>query len=281
MGPIVVGVDGSAQSLEALGWATRLAEALAAEIVVVRAWRPHVSEVRPETAERLAVAHRSELEGFCGSRLDHLRHELMAVDGDPRDVLVDLAHRREAALVVVASVGASGHRPGLLAVGSVVEYLAHHLDRPLAVVPPGGAPTPASILVAVDGSEHAHAAVEWVRRFADGGLALGSITALVVDQPELGLSTGPDRPWVADAEAHVRGQLAAPLAELGVPFVPVARGEAPVPETILDVAADAGADLVVMGTRGTGGITGLRVGGVALAVLHRADRPLVLVPPAR
>ncbi len=279
MGPIVVGVDGSSESRDALAWATRLAEALAAEIVVVRAWRPESSEVRPETAKRLEAARRSELEGFCGSRLDHLRHELIVVDGDPRDVLVEQAHAREAAAVVVASVGASGHRPGLLRVGSVVEYLAHHVDRPLVVIPPGSTTAPGAIVVAVDGSDHARAAVEWVRRLADGGLAVESITALVVDQPELGLSGASDRPWTAQAEDLVRTRLAAPLAELGVPFVPVARGEAPVPETILDVAESAGADLVVIGTRGTGGVTGLRIGGVALAVLHRADRPLVLVPP--
>jgi hypothetical protein len=58
----------------------------------------------------------------------------------------------------------------------------------------------------------------------------------------------------------------------------VSRG-APVAETILDVAGAEAADLLVVGARGVGGVTGLRIGGVALAVLHRADLPVVLVPP--
>ncbi len=39
------------------------------------------------------------------------------------------------------------------------------------------------------------------------------------------------------------------------------------------------AGLVVVGTRGTGGITGLRLGSTALKVLHHSGLPVVLVPP--
>lgn len=47
---------------------------------------------------------------------------------------------------------------------------------------------------------------------------------------------------------------------------------------IVDEAAGVDADLVVAGARGVGGVSGLRIGGTALAILHRADRPVVLVP---
>jgi nucleotide-binding universal stress UspA family protein len=36
----------------------------------------------------------------------------------------------------------------------------------------------------------------------------------------------------------------------------------------------------MMGARGLGGFTGLRAGGVALAVVHRAELPVIMVPPA-
>jgi nucleotide-binding universal stress UspA family protein len=70
-----------------------------------------------------------------------------------------------------------------------------------------------------------------------------------------------------------------PLAALGDRFESTTRSGTPVADTLLDVAAEVHADLLVVGTRGLGGFTGLRIGGVALAVLHRCDRPVVLVPP--
>jgi nucleotide-binding universal stress UspA family protein len=40
------------------------------------------------------------------------------------------------------------------------------------------------------------------------------------------------------------------------------------------------ADLLVIGTRGAGRFSGVRIGGVAMKVLHQASLPVVLVPPA-
>jgi nucleotide-binding universal stress UspA family protein len=53
-----------------------------------------------------------------------------------------------------------------------------------------------------------------------------------------------------------------------------------VPEAILETAATEQADVLVLGARGLGGFTGLRAGGVALAVVHRAELPVIMVPPA-
>lgn len=47
--------------------------------------------------------------------------------------------------------------------------------------------------------------------------------------------------------------------------------------TIADYAAEAAVDLIVMGTRGRGGIAGLVMGSVAMKVVHLAKAPVVLV----
>ncbi|MFN3215793.1 MAG: universal stress protein [Acidimicrobiales bacterium] len=73
---------------------------------------------------------------------------------------------------------------------------------------------------------------------------------------------------------------AAELASAGIDFHALALRGSNVADALLQAAADERADLVVVGTRGLGGFTGLRIGGVALKVLHRTDRPVVLVPPA-
>lgn len=39
------------------------------------------------------------------------------------------------------------------------------------------------------------------------------------------------------------------------------------------------ADLIVVGSRGAGGVPDLRVGGVAMKLIHSSKLPLMVVPP--
>jgi nucleotide-binding universal stress UspA family protein len=121
--------------------------------------------------------------------------------------------------------------------------------------------------------------VTWTATVAERAGA--SVTAVAVEEAKSPICAAEDpEAWQQAAEHVVAADWAAPLAHLGERFRPVASKELPVADTILEVAAAGGADVVVVGARGVGGITGLRVGGVALAVLHRTDRPVVLVPAA-
>jgi len=49
---------------------------------------------------------------------------------------------------------------------------------------------------------------------------------------------------------------------------------------ILTAAADVDADLIVLGTRGRGGVKSLVLGSVSHAVVHHADRAVLVVPSA-
>lgn len=51
-----------------------------------------------------------------------------------------------------------------------------------------------------------------------------------------------------------------------------------VADTILSVAAEVDADAILLGTRGRGGVKSLLLGGVSHAVVHLADRPVLVVP---
>jgi nucleotide-binding universal stress UspA family protein len=47
---------------------------------------------------------------------------------------------------------------------------------------------------------------------------------------------------------------------------------------ILAVACDVDADVIVLGTRGLGSVKSLMLGSVSHAVLHHADRPVLVIP---
>jgi nucleotide-binding universal stress UspA family protein len=57
------------------------------------------------------------------------------------------------------------------------------------------------------------------------------------------------------------------------------RGE--IARAILEVGDDIDADVIVLGTRGLGGVKSVMLGSVSHAVLHHADRPVLVVPSPR
>jgi nucleotide-binding universal stress UspA family protein len=69
------------------------------------------------------------------------------------------------------------------------------------------------------------------------------------------------------------------LREAGIDVATIASEDRHPADGLLAVASANKADVIVLGTRGAGGFDGLRLGGFALRVLHRARLPLVLVPP--
>ena len=57
-------------------------------------------------------------------------------------------------------------------------------------------------------------------------------------------------------------------------------GTGQVGDTIVDVAKEIGAGLIVTGSRGLGGLRSLLLGSVSDRVLHHAARPVLVVPRA-
>ena len=137
-----------------------------------------------------------------------------------------------------------------------------------------------TILVAVDGSDHAIRAVEYVvkRHREHGGIFVQLVN--VEPAPVEWQTHGLER---EATEAHLRGlgekklnAARALLGKSGVPFeARVILGEPA--HAIADAAKDLGCDGIVMGTRGLGSVTGLLMGSVATKVLHLTELPVTLV----
>jgi nucleotide-binding universal stress UspA family protein len=135
-GPVVVGVDGSANAQRALGVAANLARAFDFDLAVFHALGlmtvidgQHVpSEGRRDEIEQLLN------DDWCSSLQgdSSFRWHAEIVYGSPADVLLDAAHDLRASYVVVGSRGTGGE----LQLGSTSNHVVHHCDCPVVVVPP-------------------------------------------------------------------------------------------------------------------------------------------------
>ncbi len=137
MGRIVVGVDGSSASAEALRWAHREAALRKVPLHVIHAWtypwignRPDVmapvDEVRME-ASRILDEAVAALTAEAGGDVP-VTTEL--VEGNPVEAM--LAAGEDADLLVVGSRGRGGFASLLL--GSVSQQVVHYATCPVAIV---------------------------------------------------------------------------------------------------------------------------------------------------
>ncbi len=128
---IVVGVDGSDTSKNALRWAARQAEVTRATLVAVYSWGP-IYPVGIDPEEKARKELRKQVVQVLGAGpADGVR--LVLSPDAPGHLLV-----REAAQAELLVVGGHGHGHGALAsalVGSVIEYCLHHARCPVAVIP--------------------------------------------------------------------------------------------------------------------------------------------------
>jgi nucleotide-binding universal stress UspA family protein len=138
---IVVGIDGSPSSNEALSWAIRQAQLTGAGLEAVTAWEYPVSfgyvasysdDFNPDAQARL-VLDRAIGEAVVGSPAIEIRR--VAGEGNPARMLVGAS--KNASLLVVGSRG-HGELAGML-LGSVSQYCVGHADCPVVVIRrPGG-----------------------------------------------------------------------------------------------------------------------------------------------
>lgn len=132
-GQVLVAVDGSPASIQALRHGSSMAGFLGARLTAVTVWQPLRHGILPPTsthpfqvAEQLVA--RSVLAAFHGQVVPD--YEIVAIEGDPVDGLVRLS--RDADLLVVGSRGHSGLAGALL--GSVSAACAAHAHCPVTVV---------------------------------------------------------------------------------------------------------------------------------------------------
>jgi nucleotide-binding universal stress UspA family protein len=177
-----------------------------------------------------------------------------------------------AEMVVIGSWGHGGLQGSLL--GSVSQKVAAHTSGRVVVVRghwrPAAGYIPGPVVVGVDGSAASRAAIE----FAGEEAALRAVAVVAVCAPA-------DTPGNLGGARLLRedfGQVVADY-EKNHPGLTVLEqiADGSARAALLTAARDA--QLLVVGSRGQGGLPGMPLGSVSLAVLHCAACPVSVVHP--
>jgi nucleotide-binding universal stress UspA family protein len=140
------------------------------------------------------------------------------------------------------------------------------------------------IVVGTDGSPHSRHALEWAVR--EAGLRGAPLTVVTVVQVAAGywgapVLYGSDSELVARARKEAEEATDTIIAEADGPrpaSVSV-RALTGIPAEVL-ISESQTADMVVVGSRGTGGFARLLLGSVGNQVVHHAHCPVVVIPVA-
>lgn len=138
-----------------------------------------------------------------------------------------------------------------------------------------------TIVVGVDGSPNSAEAVRFTAALAGAlGAEVVAVHALgLLDQLEPGGPRVPTQPHREEIAERVRSEWTQPLADAGVPHRTVLHDGNPV-DVVLQAASEAGADLVVVGSRGVGGSPVMLLGSTSSQVAQRCTCPVTIVPSA-
>jgi nucleotide-binding universal stress UspA family protein len=195
--------------------------------------------------------------------------------GSPATVIIEKADEWGADLIVVGSHGRTAL--GQFFFGSVSQKVLHEARRSVRVArgrikEPG---TPVRLIIGVDGSKGAEAAVEAVaaRKWPAGSEARIVNATWPTPQITYHRPAGPIIEWVAEVKARVGKMIdeaAAKLRAAALRTEVVAKEEDP--KRLLTAEAESwGADCIFVGSRGMGRIDRFLVGSVSSAVAARAQ----------
>ena len=277
---IVVGYDGSIEARDAVGWAVAEAERTGAGLHIVYAYElawPGAEYDGP-VAEMTAEAQ-DRGDRLIAEITDHVRRRGTgvkvvgtAVHAAPAPTLIGLGDA-DADLIVVGNRGGGGLANLLL--GSVSLQVATHARTPVVVVRGRHDAADGPVVVGVDGSASADAALaigfEAARSRGTGVLAVRAYVPPAVTALPYSVIETTERQMLEVSLAGWREKYPSVTVE-----ATLANGRTA--QVLLDASRTA--QLLVVGSRGHGGFTGLLLGSVGQQLMHHAECPVLIVHAA-
>jgi nucleotide-binding universal stress UspA family protein len=272
---ILVGYDGSLGSEQALSWAAREARSRGTPLTLCHIWSLGFTVPPEQAAGVLDLARRSG-EQVIAEGLRHARDVMppglvreRLAEGSATAVLCEGGH--DADMVVVGSRGRDGLARLLL--GSVSSRVAAYAPGRVVVIRghwrPAGGYVPGPIVVGADGSAASRAAVDFaVEEAALRDAPLLAVCALA-DAPG---SLGESRRQEEFEEAMIGLEKEHPGTTI---LRHVAIGGAR--DALLTTSRDA--QMLIVGSRGQGGLRGMLLGSVSQVLINHAPCPVGVVHP--
>ena len=282
---VLVGVDGSHASYKAVWWAANYAKHAGLQLQIVCAYSlPSYAAVSFDATYTAIgddnAAHHDAQEILSKAKAVALEQGVDAttliVTGDPSSVFVELSRNYQ--LIVIGNRGKGGLAERLL--GTTSSSLPAYAYCPIVVVPYTDDDgqrihlnnTISSVAVGSDESKWGLKALEIAANLADSWNAeLDVISAVPSVQGAEG-DTAVMGSYMEDLEERVK-----PILQR-LPDLKIHRTV--VPGSAVDALTQASLnhDLVVVGSRGRGGFTGLLLGSISQGLLQHSSRPVYVVP---
>jgi len=278
--PIVVGVDGSVGSRAALGWAIDEAIRREAPLELVHSWRPMYraphDAAGDSEAELVARDHGAWLLAAAAGSVKSSAPQLVVTTsllrGRPSAVLLDAAAKAQ--LLVVGARGVGGYAG--LSLGSVSLHAVSH--SPSSVVVVRSAREVGPVIVGIDGSDESKAVLRAAldeARLRNSPLI--AMYALFVHSRAEGVLDR-ERAFAA-AQANANYSLEQLLHGVSTEYdgIPITQS-LPIgyPAEVL-ANASMSAQLLIVGSHGGGGFSGMKLGSIAHAVVHNAHCTVMVV----
>jgi len=275
---ILVGVDGGPESQVALRWAVDAAAARGRAVRVVHAYLDQAVQwpaigIEGYLPEPPVDRYQAELD----TAVDFIRDRLGTENGSgwlARDTAANaiLKEAPEAELVVLGSRAHS--KVGAALLGSTATAVTAKAPCPVVVV--RGIAAAGPVLVGTDGSADSEAALLF--GFEEAARSGSPLEVIYCWQPLARQEVA-----IHDTEALLRNWLAESLAPYRDKFPGVrvrAEVEAGRPAGVL-AERSTGSSMVVVGSRGRGGVAGLLLGSVSQSLLHHSTCPVAVVRPMK
>lgn len=281
-GSVVVGVQGSDRDAPVLAYALAEAQRLGTGVHLVRVAEVETSALNPEAPIPMSWFAESG-EGFdaqLDGAVDVARRAGVPVTstlvgGSPTREL--LAAAGEAAAIVVGSAR-DRDKQRSYAGTSALSIVAHAHCPVVVVIPP--AEGASGIVVGVDGSKHSAAALDYALDSARRrGTAVTVMTTWYLEVVDGVVATTPGSDAYQEVERRYQGLVEGMLGPRRAAYpdvdIRIAIRRGPAAATLAEAAADA--ELLVLGSRGRGGLAGTLLGSVTRKVLESATCPVALL----